>query len=610
MQEFIFENDPYHMNWVESDAEWGTAKLPKGLTLSQCARPLKDGISEAYTFTNTTDRYIFTGLRDVAIYTPFSDRYESAEICMTNRCHTHIWCGGDVTYIMALRMGGEAPHFGLALTEGSIGGYSIERDFNKGSNDRGVFLLHPSPKALAPGESFTVGWRLFSHNGKDDFYKKLEAYSNRYIGIRAEKYVFFQGEQIRLQLSPAFPFHAGNISVTCGGRDVDYIIKNNTILIDETAGTIGERQYTIDICGVKTWCRILVQPPLWELAKARCYFIADKQQFHKKDSPLDGAYLCYDNEEHHMFYSHLHDYNAGRERFTMGILMAKYLQNIPDSYLENSLRQYITFIEREMFDTQTGVVYNDYGRNNSWNRLYNYPWLSTLYLELYRLYRNQEMLLCAYRALRSFYEQGGTHFYAIEIPLKEITLCLEQENLVEEQKILMRYFSEHCQTIMGNGLNYPAHEVNYEQSIVGPAANLLMQMYEVTEDRKYLEAAKQQLEVLELFNGQQPDYHLYEVAIRHWDGHYFGKRRLFGDTFPHYWSGITATAYQSYADITGSSDYLQKADAACRALLSMFSPDGSATCAYLYPVSINGQKGDFADPYANDQDWALYFNLS
>ena len=37
----------------------------------------------------------------------------------------------------------------------------------------------------------------------------------------------------------------------------------------------------------------------------------------------------------------------------------------------------------------------------------------------------------------------------------------------------------------------------------------------------------------------------------------------------------------------------------------MFFEDGTATCAY----SVNGQKTDFADPYANDQDWGLCMNL-
>jgi len=74
---------------------------------------------------------------------------------------------------MALRMGGEAPHLGLVLTEGSLCGYSVERNQIEercGSNDRGDFILHPSPvNMLAPGESFSVAWTLFWHDGVEDF---------------------------------------------------------------------------------------------------------------------------------------------------------------------------------------------------------------------------------------------------------------------------------------------------------------------------------------------------------------------------------------------------------------------------------------------------------
>ena len=42
-----------------------------------------------------------------------------------------------------------------------------------------------------------------------------------------------------------------------------------------------------------------------------------------------------------------------------------------------------------------------------------------------------------------------------------------------------------------------------------------------------------------------------------------------------------------------------------KANLASFSPDGKATCAYLYPRRIDGKPGKYADGYANDQDWAL-----
>lgn len=137
MKELINANDKYKMNWIEGNTEWGTVKCPKGISVKKTSSQSDDIITERYTFTNTTDKDIFTSLKDISIYTPFNDDYTcGAKACMTTKCHTHIWCGENISYVMCLRMGGEAPHLGLALTDGSLSGYSVERDFEKISNDR------------------------------------------------------------------------------------------------------------------------------------------------------------------------------------------------------------------------------------------------------------------------------------------------------------------------------------------------------------------------------------------------------------------------------------------------------------------------------------------
>ena len=46
-----------------------------------------------------------------------------------------------------------------------------------------------------------------------------------------------------------------------------------------------------------------------------------------------------------------------------------------------------------------------------------------------------------------------------------------------------------------------------------------------------------------------------------------------------------------------------------RGCLNLFRKDGSASCAMVYPEMVNGKKGHYYDPWANDQDWALYFAL-
>ena len=46
-----------------------------------------------------------------------------------------------------------------------------------------------------------------------------------------------------------------------------------------------------------------------------------------------------------------------------------------------------------------------------------------------------------------------------------------------------------------------------------------------------------------------------------------------------------------------------------RNCLCLFTDDGRGSCAYVYPYRINGEKGQFYDEWANDQDFALYFAL-
>ena len=346
------------------------------------------------------------------------------------------------------------------------------------------------------------------------------------------------------------------------------------------------------------------------LAERRCRFIAQKQQCQDEKSSLNGAYLIYDNEENCQYYSHtFHDHNAGRERIGMGVLLAKYLQEKPDEKLEESLDAYVRFVRRELLDEETGEVFNDVQRNQEWKRLYNYPWVCVLFLEMFRLKGDRWYLQAAYRVMEAYYRDGGSRFYAICVPMYESVTLLRENGMEEEAERLLSLYRKHGDRIAELGKNYPAHEVKYEQSIVSPAAIYLCELFHLTGEEKYGRAAREQLAVLELFQGLQPDYHMYEVAIRHWDGYWFGKRACYGDTFPHYWSGLTGIAFREAEGIPNCEAYVSRAEDALRGTLSMFFADGSASCACVYPMTVNGRPGGYYDPWANDQDWGLYFYL-
>ncbi len=103
-----------------------------------------------------------------------------------------------------------------------------------------------------------------------------------------------------------------------------------------------------------------------------------------------------------------------------------------------------------------------------------------------------------------FYNQGGEHFYAIEVPIVKLVECLRESGMTDMADNMIAWFKKHADYIAETALDYPAHEVNYEQSIVAPATNILLQTYIVTNENKYLDAAKIQLDVLGLLTAYSP----------------------------------------------------------------------------------------------------------
>ncbi|MBP3941809.1 MAG: hypothetical protein J6D00_10005 [Christensenellaceae bacterium] len=597
MKSLVLRGDKYGMNWVEGKAGWGSCRMREGMSVSVSRKFLPNGrLYESYLFKNDTDFDIFTKEGDVDICACFNDSYHDAKTCEEERCHTHLFIKGEMSWVMALRMGGEAPHLGMMLKKGSLVSYGVERDLERISNDRGDFFLNVEPLHLHPGETYEIAWELFPHNGKEDFKNILRGYDN-YIEVNSDKFIYFEGEEIKLS-SNAEPAE-----------------------IREIAVGLGEKTYTFTKNGVKLDVQVLVQPKWEELVAARCRYIAEKQQYAEENSPLDGAYLVYDTKKECFYYSHIdHDHNGGRERVAMGLLLARWLQKNEDEKVLASLKKYMAYIERELFDEETGIVYNDVKRNNDWNRLYNYPWMSTLFIECYRLFGETRYLVNAANAMKAMYQvgsitldrheqKGGMEFYALNIPMVELTEELKNAGLTELSEEMKALFLEHAENLRQIGLAFPPSEVNFEQSIVGPAAECMFMAYELSGDKKFLEMGEKILAVLELFSGFQPDFHMYEVGIRHWDGYWFGGNRIFGDTYPHYWSSITGNVYALYHKLTGKEEYKTLAEANLRGSLSLFFPDGSASCAMVYPRTVNGRAANSYDPWANDQDWAAYFYL-
>ena len=119
------------------------------------------------------------------------------------------------------------------------------------------------------------------------------------------------------------------------------------------------------------------------------------------------------------------------------------------------------------------------------------------------------------------------------------------------------------------------------------------------------EALRRSLRWLRAFGGPQPHVRLRDIGIRHWDGFWFGAQRQWGDVFPHHWSCLTAVALaQLPAELTTPTT-VEEAEAIMRANLANYHADGTATCAFVMPSTVDGQPAHKADTLANDQDWPL-----
>lgn len=560
---------------------------------------------ERFTFKNLVYADTFLSEHNCGIEVPLNDAYtDGADDCLVHRCNTHIWCGIDTTYIDALRMGISALNLGLVVTKGAFGNYST---INCGDNMRGRFILNLSPAELTQGEHYVIEWTIFAHKGKEDFVKKALNFS-QFIHVEAEHHTLFRGEKIRFSAKGCRP--AENVRVYDKNGNIKYEIKNGMVEVECVAEQNGERRIFVEINGVRTYADFLVKDSFEEILKKRIDFIVDKQQYHREKSPLNGAFLVYDNKEEHMIFEDcIVDHNASRERIGMGLLLAKYLQNHKNERYYEALNKYVKFVKREWYDEETGYVYTTVGKDRSQLRLYDAPWVAMLFAEMYYLTKEKVYLNDILRLFELYYEIGGKKFYPNAVSILRIADAFKSAEMKKEHKRLIELFKDHVLNIVANGTSYPKHEVNYEQTIVAPAATLVSEFAALSGDEKYIDEAKKHIEILERFNGSQPSFHLKEIPIRYWDDYWFGKFQLRGDTFPHYWSCLTARSYNDYYKISGEEKYAKAAEECMRNCLCLFSDDGRGSAAYMYPYRINDAYGKVYDEWANDQDFALYFAL-
>ncbi|KAK1623872.1 six-hairpin glycosidase [Colletotrichum phormii] len=557
------------------------------------------------------------GTTSLAIYAPFNDHYTNTSDCVKPRSHAHVWAfGGASSWVKLSQMGGKYRNLGFVLTEGALVGYSIEaRDPVSLSNTRGVFLIHPSIPTLEPGASSTIAWTWFWHSDWDDFFEQSAARSEQFVRVETDDYISITRE-------------TGSISLTGASVNTNTRVSGQAAQCDDskchynfTAGRPGRTNLVVTRDnGYNSTIFLNTVPEYDDLIYSRTKFIIENQQDNTPDTPAEGAYRVFDNQANVLAtWDTSTDRNPGRERVGMGILMARWLKKNPENVeVRESLEKYYAYVSTKLQEENGFVRDRPMGIEGSKKRLYNWPWVLQFHITVAALDLNltgtvakKTPLEPFMLTLENFYAEGGDELYAIGLLILETLRALEKHGNEQWLERAQELFLAHGQNIAARGLDYPSFEVNFEQSVVAPAAAILLELWRYTGNDKWLDAGKLHLKILLHFEGKQPDYRLHDVAIRHWDGYWFVKDRMWGDTFPHYWSTLNGIALHHYRkglknDTQGQgAAALKTANSIIRNNLALFEANGRAPCAYIYPTSVNGRAGNYKDPYANDQDWAL-----
>ncbi len=543
---------------------------------------------------------------DFAVQMPLNDNYrDGTDVAMKKCCSTHIFCGKNSSYIRAERMGFSDYNLGVVLTKGSFFSYSQECAEIWHSN-RGYFILNTPAFHLLSSEEYKISYTFFAYKDYSDFLTKIKNFDS-YLHVENDKgYTYKVGETIDFNVLSKS--NIKNARANCNGEDIPVNIKENKVNICFKATKYGDNIVNFTVDGKESYARFNVSIDEEKLIETRLNFIIDNQQCLEKNSPLYGAFLIYDNEEKGQFYdANFRDHNACRERFGMAILLIKYLQTHKNKKFSDSLDLFVKFLLRESFEETTGEVFDGIGKDPKFLRLYNAPWVVLIFTEMYNLTKDKIYATYVYKTLKYYYSVGGTKFYPNGIRFYEFFKVLKDAEFNDELDEILKLFDEHVENIVRNGIIYPSHEVVFEQTIVTPAVTLMLDKYEISGDKKYLKEAEMHLKILRKFDGCQPDYHTNNIPIRFWDGRWFGKCYMYGDTFPHYWSTLSGYNYFRYGLLTGDKQAIKVGVQCIRNNTCLFEENGRAHCVYMFPYKVDGKHCEFYDAFANDQDFALYF---
>ncbi len=607
-------------------ARWDGAARPEIVTGADGVRvtathPLGDGLVldvERRFGATWVERYVVrctsgVVMRSLGIYTPWRDVYASAADALARGVHAHVWPGGGHAFTLAQPMAGGGPVLGLRVRAGELWAYSIEsREAHvTGSNVRGHVVVHVTDAAraphafggqpeieLRPGEAYVLEWEL-------DWFESVAAFSQRHPPpVKLDALVAATGETI--------PFRRRDVGVRV------HAAPPVSVEGDELrCGEEGEAYVEVEADGRRSRVAVCWQAPLEEVVRRRVRFMLAHQRAGHRAGAAAAAFLPFDTEHGlPVLAGGWADFSDARERIGMGLLLHEALARswVDDpAEADEAAAAYRRFVVDSIVTDDDGLRADSHHPAAS-DRLYDLPWV-VLLLAAHDTDR-------ALRLFRAYYVRGGADFLAIGIGvaaqvLVRVLRAAGRDGDADEVAGLIRSHAARC---VDARADLPAHEVNYEQSMVAPLLEVLSVAARLTDDpaeARTLDAAiVERLPWLLAFGGPQPHVRMRDIAIRHWDGYWFGREQLWGDVFPHHWSVLTANvllllppAAAAALERDRGMPVLRLAAQIYAANRIDFQPDGTATAAFVMPSCVSGRPAHRADPVANDQDWALFWPL-
>lgn len=585
---------------VRVDSERVTAAHAIGEQLAvEVERQGGDSYRETYRFRNISGRAI--RITSLGVQTPFADLYPGAFDALTRRVHAHIFTGGAWAWVAAQPMNGAGRVLGLRVVAGALWSYSVEtRNADTVSNARGHLVLNVTDHArkedafggqpviaLEPGEEHILSWELNWFDDMAAFVAATDA-PGRFSSLTAT----IGGS---IAVDTALP--------VCAADGVDVVqTEHGARLTARTPGT-----YWVQL-GDAARTEVLFHETLEDTLRKRAQYVLQHQRSLERPGLLANAILPVDTRTRLTQPTNgWSDWTDGSERIGVAIMLQHGLnRGWLGADVDDAMDGWAEFAREHLLD-DTAAPRRGSQHHHAGIRLYDSPWLSRFFLLRNAQHQRPEDLELAARILERALELGIGRVLTIgfsEIALAVAT-ALADAGAGARAAHLRDAVVASARSFAARGEDLPGHEVAYEQAIVAPLMNLLIDAHALTGDAELLEAIRVRLPWLLAFGGPQPHARLNGVAIRHWDGYWFGQRRQWGDVFPHYWSALTATVLLRLpAELrTPATDEL--GHVILHANMANYFADGSATCAFVMPTSVDGVPAHAPDPLANDQDFHL-----